>query len=110
GARIEVVAVAVRDPLRARGVPLSPEDFTSDVAAVVGRPDVDVVVELLGGLEPARTLILDALARRRSVVTANKELLAASGGELFAAAAATGADLLYEAAVGGGIPLIRPLR
>jgi homoserine dehydrogenase len=110
GARIDVARVAVRDSSLARDVPLPPEAFTADAAAVAEGPDVDVVAEVMGGVEPARSAILAALSRGRSVVTANKELLAAHGPELFAAAAAGGADLLYEAAVGGGIPLIRPLR
>jgi homoserine dehydrogenase len=77
---------------------------------VVGAADVDVVVEVIGGIEPARELITTALAAGKPVVTANKELLANVGAELFAAAEAAGVDLLFEAAVAGGIPLIRPLR
>ena len=83
--------------------PRRPEPWSSD-------PDVDVVVEVIGGIEPARELILDALKAGKPVVTANKELLANVGAELFAAADAAGVDLLFEAAVAGGIPLIRPLR
>jgi len=84
--------------------------LTNDAAAVVHDPAVDVVVEMIGGIEPARTLVLDALKNGKPVVTANKELLANVGAELFAAADAAGRDLLFEAAVGGGIPIIRPLR
>jgi homoserine dehydrogenase len=84
--------------------------LTHDAAAVVADPGIDVVVEAIGGVEPARTLVLDALKSGKPVVTANKELLANVGSELFAAADAAGVDLLFEAAVGGGIPLIRPLR
>ena len=73
-------------------------------------PDVDVVVEVMGGIEPARTVILEAIKAGKPVVTANKELLATLGEELFQAAATAGVDLLFEASVGGGIPLIRPLR
>src|SRR5207302_6773673 len=76
----------------------------------VADPEIEVVVEVIGGIEPARTLILQALKAGKPVVTANKELLANVGGELFEAAAAAGVDLLYEASVAGGIPLIRPLR
>jgi homoserine dehydrogenase len=84
--------------------------LTHDAAAVVADPDIDVVVELIGGIEPARTLVLDALKASKPVVTANKELLANVGAELFEAAEGAGVDLLFEAAVGGGIPLVRPLR
>src|SRR5690606_11569314 len=77
---------------------------------VVVDPDVDLVVELIGGVEPARELVLAALKAGKPVVTGNKELLAVAGAELFAAAEAAGVDLLFEAAVGGGIPFIRPLR
>ncbi|HEX9970039.1 MAG TPA: homoserine dehydrogenase, partial [Acidimicrobiales bacterium] len=78
--------------------------------SVVADPDIDVIVEVIGGIEPARSLILHALKAGKPVVTANKELLANVGSELFEAAAASGVDLLYEASVAGGIPLIRPLR
>ncbi len=84
--------------------------LTPDLEGLVRRDDIDVVVELLGGIEPARTLILDAIAHGKSVVTANKALLARHGGELFDAAKRAGVDLYYEAAVGGAIPIIRPLR
>jgi homoserine dehydrogenase len=76
----------------------------------VSDPSVDVVVEVMGGIEPSRSLIIEALKAGKPVVTANKELLASLGSDLFAAASAAGVDLLFEAAVGGGIPLIRPLR
>jgi homoserine dehydrogenase len=110
GRRIEVVRVAVRDPARDRGVPCPPDRFTADPFEVVRDPQVEVVVELIGGTEPARSLLLEAFALGKPAVTANKELLAHHGRELFEAAARAGVDLLYEAAVGGGIPLIRPLR
>jgi len=84
--------------------------LTHDAQAVVSDPTVDVVVEVIGGIEPARSLILQALKAGKPVVTANKELLANVGSELFEAATTSGVDLLFEAAVGGGIPLIRPLR
>ncbi len=77
---------------------------------MVNDPDVDVVIEVIGGIEPARQLILDALKAGKPVVTANKELLANVGGEIFATAETSGVDVLFEAAVGGGIPLVRPLR
>jgi homoserine dehydrogenase len=110
GRRIEVSRVAVRDVAKDRSVPVSPDLFTDDAAGVVRDPDIDVVVEVMGGLEPTRSLLLDAFDAGKPVVTANKELLAAQGKELFDAAAKAGVELLYEAAVGGGIPLIRPLR
>jgi homoserine dehydrogenase len=110
GVRLEVARVAVRDVDRDRDVPLGPDRFTIDGVAVVEDPDVDVVCELMGGIEPARTLILRAFDRGKAVVTGNKELLADHGRELFDASDAANADLFFEAAVGGGIPLIRPLK
>ena len=77
---------------------------------MVGDPDVDIVVEVIGGIEPARTLIVEALMGGKPVVTANKELIATHGRELFETAEGAGVDILFEASVGGGIPLIRPLR
>lgn len=110
GSSIEVTRVAVRDVGKARDVPASKGLFTDRPDEVVRDPDVDVIVEVMGGVEPARSLIVEALRSGKPVVTANKELLATRSNELFEAAVAGGADLLYEAAVGGGIPLIRPLR
>jgi homoserine dehydrogenase len=110
GLRLEVAQVAVRNLYRERPVHLPDGVLTHDAAAVVADPTIDVVVEAIGGIEPARTFLLDALKAGKPVVTANKELLANVGSELFAAADAAGVDLLFEAAVGGGIPLIRPLR
>ena len=109
GRPIEVMHVAVRDPSGQRGLPLGPDRFTDDPLVVVRSDEVRVVVEVMGGIEPARTAILEALRLGKRVVTANKELLATHGPELFEAASATGAGLHFEAAVGGGIPLIRPL-
>ena len=110
GCRLEVARVAVRDPSRARDVPLDPARITGDPMAVVEDPEVDIVCELIGGSEPAGSLILAAFERDKPVVTANKELLATRGRELFDASDARGLDLYFEAAVGGGIPLIRPLK
>jgi homoserine dehydrogenase len=110
GRPIEVSRVAVRDVGKDRSVPLAASVFTDDPADVVRDPAVDLVVEVMGGLEPARSLLLGAFEAGKPAVTANKELLAAGGKELFDAAAKAGVELLYEAAVGGGIPLIRPLR
>ena len=111
GAPIELVGIAVRRPGRDRGpLPVPPELFTTDALALCKRDDVDVVVEVVGGLEPARTWILESLRGGKSVVTANKALLAEDGATLHNAAAESFADLYYEAAVAGAIPLLRPLR
>ena len=110
GIRLEVTRVAVRNLARERDVPLPASVFTHDGASVVTADDVDVVVEVIGGIEPAREHIVEALKAGKPVVTANKELLANVGKELFDTAAGAGVDLLFEASVAGGIPLIRPLR
>jgi homoserine dehydrogenase len=110
GCHLEVARVAVLDVERDRGVPLDDGVFTTDGVSIVDDPGIDVVCELLGGVEPARVLILRAFANGKPVVTANKELLASHGRELFDAQQAAGVDLYFEAAVGGGIPLIRPLK
>lgn len=108
GAPLELVGVAVRDASRPReGVPS--ELITDDAAGLAARGS-DIVVEVMGGIEPARSLILQAMAAGSSVVTANKALLAADGAALYAAAAANGVDLYFEASVAGAIPLLRPLR
>ncbi len=110
GVRLEVAKVAVRSLSRSRPIELGAEVLTRDAAAVVADPSIDVIVEVIGGIEPARELILAALAAGKPVVTANKELLANHGAELFSAASAGKVDLLFEAAVAGGIPIMRPLR
>src|SRR3954465_15863458 len=109
GVRIEVTRVAVHNLAKERDVEFAPGILTNDADAVVGDPNVDVVVEVIGGVEPARSLILTALKSAKPVVTANKELLANFGEELFEAAETAGVDLLFEASVAGGIPLRRPL-
>lgn len=108
GAPVRLAGIAVRRPRRHPDVPA--ELLTTAASELVTREDVDVVVEVIGGIEPARALLLDALRAGRSVVTANKALLAEHGADLFAAADASGADLYFEAAVAGAIPLLRPLR
>ncbi len=110
GAAIELVGIAVRRPGRTRALPVDPSLFTADALGLAKRDDVDVVVECVGGIEPARTWLVEALRAGKSVVTANKALLAEDGAALHDAAAEGGADLYYEAAVAGAIPLLRPLR
>jgi homoserine dehydrogenase len=110
GRPMELAGIAVRRPGRARDLPVDPALFTTDAEALVHRPDVDLVVEVIGGIEPARALILSAFESGASVVTANKALLAEDGATLFEAAEKHGVDLYYEAAVAGAIPLLRPLR
>jgi homoserine dehydrogenase len=102
--------VAVRDLNRPRPIELAGELFTTDPEAVVDDPNVDIVVEVMGGLEPARSLILRAIAAGKPVVTANKAVIARYGEEIAAAAAQKGVYVLIEAAVGGGIPIIEPLK
>ena len=109
GRPLELVGIAVRRDDRDRPG-IDPDLFTTDAEALVTRDDVDLVIELIGGIEPARSLLLAALRRGASVVTANKALLAVDGGTLFEAAERAGADLYFEAAVAGAIPIIRPLR
>jgi homoserine dehydrogenase len=110
GCRLELSKVAVRDPSKRRDVPLHASAFTADPMDVIDDPDVDIVCELMGGSEPAGSLILAAFDRDKPVVTANKELLSTRGRELFDASEAKGLDMYFEAAVGGGIPLVRPLK
>ncbi len=110
GAPIELVGVAVRRPDLQRDAEVPAHLLTTDAAGLVARDDVDLVVEVIGGIEPARTLILTALENGASVVTANKALLAEDSGTLFAAADKANRDLYFEAAVAGAIPIIRPLR
>jgi homoserine dehydrogenase len=109
GVRVEIVRVAVRDPSKKRDASPLP-NLVKEPDDVVTADDVDVVLELIGGIEPARTLVLRAMQAGKSVVTANKALLAEHGPELFDEAVRSGVDLLYEAAVGGGIPVIRAIR
>ncbi|MBO0824214.1 MAG: homoserine dehydrogenase, partial [Actinobacteria bacterium] len=110
GAPLEIAGVAVRDKSRPRDVPVDPDLLTTDGLALVTRPDVHIVIELVGGIEPARALVLAALNAGKSVVTANKALVAVDRAMLHKTAFQAGADLYYEAAVAGAIPLLRPLR
>lgn len=108
GVRLELVGVAVRRPERHDDIPANL--LTTDAAALVMDPRTDIVVEVIGGIDPARELILTALRRGARVVTANKALLAEDGPTLFAAAHEAGSDIMFEAAVAAAIPLIRPIR
>src|SRR6476620_192845 len=110
GAPVELVGVAVRRLDAPRDVEVPDGLLTSDAAGLVARGDIDLVVEVIGGIEPARSLILAALENGASVVTANKALLAEDGPTLFEAAEKAERDLYYEAAVAGAIPILRPLR
>lgn len=110
GASLVVRRAAVRDITKPRTVDLPAGLLTDDVAAVLDDPSIDIIVEVIGGEEPAGTFIRKALAAGKHVVTANKELMAKQGPELLADAHARGLDIMFEASVGGGIPLIAPLR
>ncbi|MBN2809092.1 MAG: homoserine dehydrogenase [Deltaproteobacteria bacterium] len=111
GAELKLAGIADLDITSDRGVKL-PEDMllTNDVNALLGNPEIDIIIELIGGYEPARSFVSRALQSRQSVVTANKALLAKHGNELFALARENRVDLYYEASVGGGIPIIKVLR
>ena len=110
GARLELAGIAVRRPAHPRAAGIDRELLTADAMGLATRPDIDIVVEVIGGIEPARSLLLAAMKAGKSVVTANKALLAENGAEIHGAAREHGADLYYEAAVAGAIPLLRPLR
>ncbi|QFS47344.1 hom, homoserine dehydrogenase [Nostoc sphaeroides CCNUC1] len=107
---IEIYRVGVRSLDKPRGVELSTEVLTTDLESIVNDPAVDIVVEVMGGLEPARSLILKALSNGKHVVTANKAAIARFGAEIFTTANQAGVYVMLEAAVGGGIPVIQPLK
>ena len=107
GAKLDLVKIGVRNLARPN---VAKDLLTNDLESIVKDANIDLVIEVIGGIEPARTLILEALKSGKSVVTANKALLAKHGAELFAAADKGGVDLYYEAAVAGAIPILRPLR
>jgi homoserine dehydrogenase len=109
GANLELVSIAVKDSkLKRNGIPAAL--LTNDAKSIVNDPQIDLVIEVIGGIDPAKDLILTALKNGKSVVTANKALLAKHGAELYAAADKANVDLYYEAAVAGAIPILRPLR
>ena len=107
GAKLDLVKIGVRNLARSN---VAKDLLTTDLESIVKDKNIDLIIEVIGGIEPARTLILEAFANGKSVVTANKALLAKHGAELFAAADKNGVDLYYEAAVAGAIPILRPLR
>ncbi|GBF80281.1 homoserine dehydrogenase [Aphanothece sacrum] len=107
---IVIHRVGVRSPDKPRSVEFLSGVMTTDLESIVNDPDIDIVVELLGGLEPARSLILQAINHKKHVVTANKAVIARYGDEIYAAANKAGVYVLLEAAVGGGIPIIKPLK
>ena len=110
GAQVEVTGIAVRRLQRPRAAGIDRALLTTDAVELVSRPDTDIVIEVIGGIEPARSLLLAAMKAGKSVVTANKALLAEDGAAVHGAAREHGTDLYYEAAVAGAIPLLRPLR
>lgn len=110
GARLELKKVATRHPEREREVQLLAPQLTGDALEVLHDPDIHIVVELIGGEEPARSYLLEALRQGKHVVTANKALLAKHGQEIFRTASSTGYDIGFEASVGGGIPIIRTIK
>jgi homoserine dehydrogenase len=110
GATIELARIADLDTTTDRGVELSPGVLTDDAQGLLNDPEIQVVVELIGGYEPARTFVLQAIRNGKHVVTANKALLAKHGDEIFAAAEVAGVDVMFEAAVGGGIPIISAIK
>src|SRR6185369_10629320 len=110
GARLRLVRIADLDTTRDRGVRLPAGMLVADAKRVYEADDIDVVIELMGGYEPARRFVLAAIANGKSIVTANKALLAVHGREVFGAAARQRVDVGFEASVGGGIPIVRVLR
>jgi homoserine dehydrogenase len=108
GVKIELARIAVRTIKPYEGI--NAALFTTDPFSIVNDPEIDLVIEVIGGIEPARELIMTAIENRKSVVTANKALLASHGAEMFTAAYAKGEDIYYEASVAGAIPIIRPMR
>jgi len=107
---VEIYRVGVRSLTRKREIELDPSIYTDNLEAIVTDPNIDIVVELLGGIEPARSLILQAIAHGKHIVTANKAVLARHGDEIFTAAKAKGVYVMLEASVAGGIPIIQILK
>lgn len=110
GVPVEITRILVKNPAKQRGLEIDEDLLTTDVYDITDNPDVHLVVELIGGLDPAVEYVKRALANGKSVITANKDMMALYGKELFEIAAGSGSDLLFEASVAGGIPVIRPLK
>jgi homoserine dehydrogenase len=110
GARLELSRVAVRNLAKVRNTPLAPDVFTNDPAQVIEDPDVRIVIEVMGGIEPARAFILQAMRAGKHVVSANKELISTLGKDLFDQAEESSVDFYFEGSVAGGIPIIKPLK
>jgi homoserine dehydrogenase len=110
GRPIDIVAIADLDLTTDRGIPAAPARLTNDARSVIDDPDIPIIIELIGGYEPARRFVLAAIRAGKDVVTANKALLAVHGAEIVAAAEASGVRLAFEASVGGGIPILRTLK
>jgi len=110
GGPLKIAKIATLNPSKPRAIPIDPALLTSDVGAILDDPEISIVAELIGGVEPAKDYVLKAIAAGKSVVTANKELIAKCGADIQSAAEAAGVDFLFEGSVGGGIPLIKPLR
>ena len=110
GGPVELVRIADLDIVTPRPVTVDPDLLTTDAAAVLNDPEISIVIELIGGYEPARRFVLQAIASGKHIVTANKALLALHGDEIFPAAERAGVDVMFEAAVGGGIPIISAIK
>lgn len=110
GARIRIKRIADIDINRDRGIKLKPGLLTPDAGDIIEDPEIDIVIELIGGIEPAKSIILKAIRRKKHIVTANKALLALHGDEIFNEANRFGVDVNFEASVGGGIPIIRSIK
>ncbi|WP_031516285.1 homoserine dehydrogenase [Desulfofalx alkaliphila] len=110
GIKVEIEKIMVRDTTKERGISVSQAMLTSDIKDIVNDPEIDIVVEVMGGINPTLDYVLQALNNGKSVVTANKDMVAMHGEELFSAAEANNCDLLFEASVAGGIPIIRTLK
>jgi len=110
GLPVEISKVLVRNKDKKRTVDIADEKVTTDINDILTDPNIDIIVEVMGGEQPAKEYILQALNAGKHVVTANKDVVAKYGRELFAAAEENRVDLLFEASVGGGIPIIRPLK
>lgn len=110
GSELNLKAILVKDVKKKRVAKVDKNLFTDDFSLILKDPEIDIVVEVMGGIEPAKTYILKAIERGKAVVTANKELMSNYGQEILEAAEARGVDVFFEASVGGGIPIIRPLK